>query len=571
MKVEAIFDRQVWLRAVIAAIFFSGAGLACADVASVRVPAAQSMQHGLNFFSMGRFEQAIEEWQAAADSYRKQKNVDGDVVAHVHITEAYAALGRFPDAIKTLNAARELLVNLDRPVLQLAITSSLGNTYVLAGNFDAARETLILSIRQAGALKNDEVLATAHNNLGNLYLKQNRLRKAVTHYRHAAKVARRSGDVEVEARATINQARSLIDIKQGRAALLLLKSAGGLLAQQENSHHKAQGLITVGRLYSVYGDRTAEAERFLKEGGRVAQAIYDTRAHSFGLGYLAQLYEREQRFEKALRITNLAIRDALEIGADELLYRWQWQQARLMNQLGEPTQALIAYRGALKTLQQARRGLNASSARKHSFFESAGRLYADYAALLMQQSDAVASEQQRRDHLMAARDAIEAQKVLEFQGYFTKAQGKGLPIDSDGVSQLKLGGAAIYTVLLPQRLELLVSLPDDMKRFVVKIDAGMLASEIELFRKLLAQKDSKQHLPHAKKLYKWLFAPLEETLASNGIETVVVVPDSFLHALPVAALNDGEQSLLQRFDIANVSALAGVNGNVEIRSAVAAL
>jgi len=568
---NVVLSRRVWFGVIIAAALFNGLGAPNAAQAADRVPAEQSMQHGSNFFSMGRFEQAIEEWEAAAASYRETGDVDSEVIARVQMTEAYSALGLYLEAAQTLEDAGELLAKVDRPGLQLSVTSNLGNIYLLSGDFDAAQETLISSIKQAEALKNDAVLAAVHNTLGNLYVKQKRPRKALVQYRRAVSVARRSGDKEVETRATINQARNLIDLKRNKAALPLLQHAGDLLAPLENSHHKAYGLVTLGRLYSVAGKDSAQAEKFLKQGGRVAQAIYDAHAHSYSLGYLAELYEGEQRLDKALKLTQLAIRDAQQINARELLYRWQWQQARLITQLGKPEQAIAAYQSAVKSLQSARRSLGAERVNNHAFFDTAGRLYSDFAAMLLEQSDRAGDDKQRRKYLLAARDVIETQKEAEFRGYNRKTRIDQLPSASKQPEQLKKGTAEIYSVLLPQRLELLVTLPQGPKRFVVDIDADMLISQVRILRKLLAKENPQLYLPYAQKLYQWLFSPLEETLVAHDIGTVVIVPDSALHDVPMASLHDGQEFLIQRFNVATLPGLAGSTVDDQAQRAIAVL
>ena len=60
------------------------------------------------------------------------------------------------------------------------------------------------------------------------------------------------------------------------------------------------------------------------------------------------------------------------------------------------------------------------------------------------------------------------------------------------------------------------------------------------------------YLEASQKLYQTLIAPLEEELAANGIDTLVFSMDSGLRLLPLAALHDGEQFLIEKYAIAMV-------------------
>jgi CHAT domain-containing protein len=57
-------------------------------------------------------------------------------------------------------------------------------------------------------------------------------------------------------------------------------------------------------------------------------------------------------------------------------------------------------------------------------------------------------------------------------------------------------------------------------------------------------------LRHAKRLYDWLIRPIEAEFKAAGVQTLVFVPDGALRLLPLAALYDGEQFLMQKYALA---------------------
>ena len=60
---------------------------------------------------------------------------------------------------------------------------------------------------------------------------------------------------------------------------------------------------------------------------------------------------------------------------------------------------------------------------------------------------------------------------------------------------------------------------------------------------------TRRFLPHAQKLYKWLIEPLKADLEAQEIDNLVFLMDSGLRSLPIAALHDGEQYLIQEYSV----------------------
>ncbi|MCS6781982.1 MAG: CHAT domain-containing protein [Gloeomargarita sp. SKYBB_i_bin120] len=61
------------------------------------------------------------------------------------------------------------------------------------------------------------------------------------------------------------------------------------------------------------------------------------------------------------------------------------------------------------------------------------------------------------------------------------------------------------------------------------------------------QRTSDAYLQDAQRLYRWLIAPIESELQARGINTLLFVLDSGLRLLPLAALHDGRQFLVEKY------------------------
>jgi CHAT domain-containing protein len=60
----------------------------------------------------------------------------------------------------------------------------------------------------------------------------------------------------------------------------------------------------------------------------------------------------------------------------------------------------------------------------------------------------------------------------------------------------------------------------------------------------------------AQQLYQWLVAPLEETLQVREIDNLVFIVDSGLRSVPLAALHDGQQFLVEHYSVGLMPSLS---------------
>ena len=60
---------------------------------------------------------------------------------------------------------------------------------------------------------------------------------------------------------------------------------------------------------------------------------------------------------------------------------------------------------------------------------------------------------------------------------------------------------------------------------------------------------NRRYRKHAQQLHHWLIAPMEAALAETGIENVSFILDKGLRSIPLGALHDGEQFLIERYSV----------------------
>ncbi len=123
----------------------------------------------------------------------------------------------------------------------------------------------------------------------------------------------------------------------------------------------------------------------------------------------------------------------------------------------------------------------------------------------------------------------------------------------DNLRQLD-GAVLLYPLVLPDRLELILTTADAPPlRYTVDVTQQELETTIQQFRRTLLD-PSKKPQKLGQKLYEWLVQPLEADLTAAGASTLIYAPDGALRYMPLAAIHDGDQWLVERFEVNHITA-----------------
>jgi len=549
---------------ITAGALFSVSLLAAAGP-STSVSTADQVASGKVYFRAGRFEDALAAWDVALEAYRLADDKTGQVRVLQHKGEAYLAIGHYYKAVNSLKSALALAEATGNQGLAAQVGGSLGTAYVLSNRTDEARTLLENAAAEERAGGRPGSGAVAANNLGNLLASQGEFDAAIPVYQRAMADARAAGNNGLAAKASANIARLLVDSDRQKEALIQLSRATQQANSLPPSHEKAYVLISIGRLYSrlarsyksASDDLLQRASQALNGAASVAQAIKDARAMSYAYGYLGSLDEQAGHREDAMRNTLRALQQLQQTPAPEIRYRWQWQEARLLRAAGDTDAAIRAYQRAVADLQSIRPALVAGSVgRQGDFRDAAGRLYLDLADLLLQRAAAAgAGTPATQADLYEVRATVEMLKGAELEDYFRDDCVAALKARTTGIDRLDEHTAAIYPIVLPDRLEILLSLPDGMQRYSVPVGASEVDEEVNRFRSRLEKRTTNQYKRDAIKIYGWLIQPLEKALQARNIDTLVFIPDEALRTIPLSALYDGNDFVVSRYAVATIPGL----------------
>ncbi len=461
--------------------------------------------------------------------------------------------GRAPDALALLQEALMLAENADMEQQLARIHLSLGRALFVLGELEPALTHLGKSLDLAEVSAQEELMALALNGLGNIASAKGRQQESLADYSEAMNIAEATGSTILAAEAATNAGRAALALKQRDRALEFADFADKALQSAPPERTSAHAHIALARLLRDLGQaqRRLAAYHHYQTASTIGTLLGDPTLHAYGLGYIGEMYEQEGRKEEALKYTGQALQATLGIERDDILYRLQWQAGRILRDLGREDEAITAYRQAVATIQNVRSRLMSSPLRRRlSFREFVGDLYYQLADLLLRRAGRVQISDAQAD-LLAARDTVEQLKAVELEDYFqdecvTALKEKKLSLDR----KIDTHTAALYPIILQDRLELLLSLPDEIRRISVPVDANTLTQEARLLRQALETYRGTRYLVHARRLYDWLIRPWKEVLRERDIDTLVFLPDGALRLIPISTLHDGEHHLIEGFAIA---------------------
>lgn len=542
---------------IFAPIFRLGrAGLLLGGLLLATPAAADALGEGAAAYAAGDYPRAVELWTAALNQAGDDA---GRQAALARRAVAYAALADDAKAIADLEDAVGLARGGEDAETLARLRAQLGKAYLLSGQPEAAATEmrLALAIAEPPTLR-----AAILNDLGNLQLQRDP-KAAADSYAAARRLAEAGGDRALLAASSINLGRLTIRAGNVDAAEGHLAAAHAALSGLPNSAGRSSDLVAIGRLLMDLEARVAQstparqalAYTALRDGLAAAEAVGDPRSRSYALGMLGRLYETRARYDEAMRLTRAALFEARSVSAPEIVYRWHWQLGRLWWAKGDLAQARDAYALAIDALQRIRSDLVFGYSGGESSFQTAVKpVFVEYADLLLREADTLAGKAMT-DKIIEARSAVELLRTAELEEYFQDDCVAALQSKVTGVDQLADRTAALYPIILADRLELLVSLPSGLVRETIEVDEATVSDQVLRFRQLLEKRTTRQYIRPARQLYDWMIRPIADKLAAEKIDTLVVIPNGPLLTIPLSALHDGKKHLAESMAVAVVPGL----------------
>lgn len=143
---------------------------------------------------------------------------------------------------------------------------------------------------------------------------------------------------------------------------------------------------------------------------------------------------------------------------------------------------------------------------------------------------------------------IESLQIAELDNFFREACfDKAQQIDNVDPT-----AAVIYPIILPDRLAVIISKAGQPLRYYVtpKSQGEIEKTLNNLLVALNPVSDDQERQRFSQEIYDWLIRPAEQDGAFKDIKTLVFVLDGRLRNIPMAALYDGKQFLIEKYAVA---------------------
>ncbi len=522
-----------------------------------------ALADGAMAFRGGHFDEAGRRWSKASELFAASGDSKSRSDALRALAQTQQALGQYSESLGILREALTLARESGDKARIASALGNLGNGYLATGESEEARDLLTQAISLAKEAGETALAAAILNNLGNLEASRTSFDKALAAYENSAELARNSGRGIEEARTLSNAARVALESGDLERASGLLQKASSLTLSLNDAYAKIHILIHVGKSHerlaaSAIDGKTKhllQAHDALLSAVELSQNLHDQRSLSYALGNLGALYQSEHRIDEALYLTRRALRAAEEADAAESIYRWHWQEGQLLWALGRASEAVAAYRRAVGVLEDTRQEtLSRYGSAEIYFRQLVAPAYLELINALLQSAAMLDDAKSSHELLVEARATMEMLKAAELRDYFRDECVADLEAKTQNLDALAEAAAVVYPILLPDRTELLLTLPSGLRRYSVPVGSARITQEVRHLRDSLTGL-SRSYLRHSQQLYDWLIRPFDADLANEEVDTLVFVPDGPLRTIPLAALHDGDQFLIQRYGVATTPGL----------------
>ncbi|MGM3308193.1 CHAT domain-containing protein [Anabaena sp. WFMT] len=483
------------------------------------------------FFNMGDIYQSLGEYDRALNTYQQalnlaQKHRIGSEVRNINaIGDIHYRLKKYDLALNFYEQALSKLKGInnkkDKKFLEAWTFYNIGIVYLDQGKYELSLKFLQQGLTIVKSLGDKLSQGVMLDGIGKVYFQQKKYELAWNFYQQSLVFVQEVGNKEGEGK-TLNNIGYLLE-KQNKPelAIVFFKQAvnvreairgniRGLPQEQQQSYTE-----TIAEDYRHLADLLLQQNRIL-EAQRVldllkVQELEDYLSNVRGSDNTAQgVAERPQEQQIRKGISG-QIDKAIALGKELAQL-----ETVSISQRTEPQKQRIV---------QLRKSEQEISKQFETFLESP----------------------QVREWIAQLQQTTQGQ-AFDLNAYATTLQ--------DNLKKLQQDAVIIYPFMLSDRLELVLISPyAPPLRRTVPVKREELNRVIAEFRSTLTTPVRNPKIP-AQKLYNWLIKPLEHDLAQAKTKTIIYAPDGQLRYIPLAALYDGKEWLVQRFRINNITAVS---------------
>ncbi|MBD2186139.1 tetratricopeptide repeat protein [Planktothrix sp. FACHB-1355] len=557
----------------------------------------------------GQAENALDSLKQAEAIYKQIGDMPGVIGSQINQAQALQALGRYRRALQTLNQVEETLkkpetfnTQLD-PLIKATKLYSLGNTLQVVGDLEHSWCVFQDSLAVAEQLQNSQLIGDIYLSLGNtarafgrrvedlqglnsqqklpLTIPKNCQKPpqedtALGFYKQAGEWYEKVAETEsfsdsTRLQAQLNYLNILVSVLSTEAWKdswpnylaevdklwpNIYDRINSLPPSRQEVYAKinlTKNLILLNKK-SSFNQPWSIIDQLLQQAIAHAKNLEDPKAQTYALGTYGWLYEEQKNYGEAQKFTEQALSLANEIQAPNIKYQWEWQLGRIYAAQENLKDAIAAYEKALETINVVRKGLvgipldlaGINSDIQFYFRDNVEPIYREAVDLVLRSEN---------PDLEKVRQLIDNLQVAELENYLQCSLQNANFLEIEQIPHTT-EVVVIYPILLNDRIEVIFSLPSgaSTNRFLhryTSVDTPKTKVEQtlkELRRQLELEFPDSKARKLSQQVYDWIIRPAEKDslLEPTKNQTLVFVLDGLLRNIPMAALYDGKDYLIEK-------------------------
>ena len=548
------------------------------------------------YSSFGKYVEAIEYQEQSLTIARELKDALGEGYALGEMGIAYRALGSYVKAIEYQEQSLVIARKIKDSRGENAALGNLGNIYLSLGKYTKAIEYQKQSLVIARELKDRKSEGISLGNIGNAHFFLKNYREAIQFQKQHLVITREIKDKLGEGRALGSLGLAYYFMGNATKAIEFLKPTLIIMRELNDRHSEGIALGNLGNAYYLIGNHTKAIEYQLQRL-EIANEIKDIDGKRNAFNNIGTALEKQNQLDLAIvfykqsvnvsesvREENRLLSRDLQLSYTETVaYTYRALANLLIQQRRLPEAQAVLELLKLRELRDFTRdtraidspGISLANIEKNALteilksFSTIGNFSQQLSECEKTNCPTLTQLETQRDNLNTAiNKELKTQRKLLADHYATESATltpEALNKEARRIVNAQDGTVLIYPLILKDKIQFLLAFKSNQggvtfRPFETNITAETLTTTITQFRNQLENPGDINTLKATSQtLYNALIKPLEPELKAANIKHLVFAPDSTIRYIPLAALHDGKQYLIQRYTISTITAASQTN------------
>jgi CHAT domain-containing protein/Tfp pilus assembly protein PilF len=542
--------------------------------------------------NIGRVYDALGEKQKALDYYnqvlpfiRAVGDRSGEAVTLNNIGLVYDALGEKQKALDYYNQALPISRTVGNRSVEAVTLNNIGTAYHDLGEKLKALDfyNQALPIRHAVGDRSGE--ATTLGNIGGVYSDLGEKQKALDYYNQALPIARAVGNRSGEATTLNNIGNIYSDLGEKPKALEFYNQALPIARTVGDRSGEATTLNNIGQLYSDLGDK-AKGLVFLNQALPISRAVGDRSGEAITLNNIAVLLNKQQPdvaivfYKQSVNIFEALRKDIRKLPRETQetytktvtsTYRRLADTLLAQGRIGEAQKVLELLKiKEINTVTEGTRSAPPLAQNQVALSQLEQEIITKYTSLADFGQQLHTCEQTKCPRFNEYN--TQYQKLSKAYNQFiedTKTQlanarlqevdagTKTFIANADRIVTAQPNTVLIYPLILPDKVRILWATKGGaLDQAECPLGEAQIAKLTEQFRTALQTSDDLNPVQQTgQQLYNCLIPPkLQKVLTESKIDNLIFVPDRITNYIPMSALHDSHQYLIEKYSVTNILA-----------------